>query len=53
MCYLIDMKVIYIRIDNSEKQSLEIEARSLGMTLTTYCRMVLIKSLDKERKNEK
>ncbi len=42
------MAVIYIRIENSEKRSLELEAKRLGMPLTTYCRMVLLKSLDKK-----
>lgn len=41
------MAVIYIRIDISEKRSLELEAKRLGMALTTYCRMVLLKSLEK------
>ena len=40
------MKVIYIRIDSSDKQALEYKAKQLGMTLTTYCRMVLLKSLE-------
>lgn len=40
------MKVIYIRIENPDKQALELKAKQLGMTLTTYCRMVLIKSLE-------
>lgn len=39
------MSVIYIRIEEPEKKSLEVEAKKLGMTLTTYCRMVLLKSL--------
>lgn len=39
------MEVIYIRIDSLEKKALEIEARKLGLTLTAYCRMVLLKSL--------
>ena len=42
------MAVIYIRIDVSDKKCLELEARRLGMTLTTYCRMVLLKSLEKK-----
>ncbi len=42
------MAVIYIRIDPHEKKSLEIEAKWLGMTLTTYCRMLLLKSLEKK-----
>ena len=39
------MPVIYLRIDNADKKDLELEAKKLGMQLTTYCRMVLIKSL--------
>lgn len=39
------MAVIYLRIDNSEKKALEFEAKKLGMQLATYCRMVLIKSM--------
>lgn len=39
------MTVIYIRIEISEKAKLETEANKLGMPLSTYCRMVLIKSL--------
>jgi len=41
------MAVIYIRIEDKEKKSLEQEAQKLGMNLTVYCRMVLIKSLKK------
>ena len=44
------MAVIYIRIDNSEKKALEMEAKKLGMQLTTYCRMILIKSLQQTGK---
>ena len=39
------MAVIYLRIDNQEKNELKFEAKRLGMQLTTYCRMILIKSL--------
>jgi antitoxin component of RelBE/YafQ-DinJ toxin-antitoxin module len=39
------MAVIYLRIDDQEKQSLKLEAKRLGMQLTTYCRMILLKSL--------
>ena len=39
------MEVIYIRIEPQEKMSLKIEAEKLGTPLTTYCRMILIKSL--------
>lgn len=41
------MAVIFIRIDSQEKRDLELEAKKLGMTVTTYCRMILIKSLKK------
>lgn len=44
------MAVIYIRIDTNDKKLLELEAQKLGMSLTTYCRMVLLKSLEKEAK---
>jgi antitoxin component of RelBE/YafQ-DinJ toxin-antitoxin module len=46
-----DMAIIYLRIDDSEKRALEWEAKKLGMQLTTYCRMILIKSL--QEKDEK
>lgn len=39
------MSVIYIRIEPSEKKLLKLEAKKLGMPLTTYCRMVLINSI--------
>jgi antitoxin component of RelBE/YafQ-DinJ toxin-antitoxin module len=42
------MGVIYIRIDNNEKKYLELESKKLGMQLTTYCRMILIQSLNKK-----
>jgi antitoxin component of RelBE/YafQ-DinJ toxin-antitoxin module len=44
------MSVIYIRIDNNEKKNLELEAKKLGMQLTTYCRMLLLQSLNKGNK---
>lgn len=47
------MSVIYIRIDNYEKRNLELEAKKLGMPLTTYCRMILLKSLDGGNQNGK
>jgi len=40
--------VIYIRIETKDKEALELEARKLGMSVTTYCRMVLLKTLKKE-----
>ena len=36
------MKVIYIRLGKEEKDKLEVKAKSLGLTLTAYCRMVLL-----------
>ena len=45
------MAIIYLRIDEQEKRELQYEAKKLGMQLTTYCRMVLIKSL--QNKEEK
>ena len=47
------MAIIYLRIDNSEKRLLELEAKKLGMQLTTYCRMVLIKSLQEKERDTK
>ena len=41
------MKVIYIRLEESEKAKLEVVAEKLGLNLTAYCRMVLLKSLEK------
>ena len=41
------MAIIYLRIDQSEKKLLELEAKKLSMPLTTYCRMILIQSLNK------
>ena len=37
--------VIYIRVDEEKKKALEIKAKKLGLTLTGYCRMLLLKSL--------
>ncbi len=42
------MSVIYIRINQNEKKDLELEASKLGLTLTAYCRMILLQSLQKE-----
>lgn len=39
-----------IRIDEKDKQLLEIEAKKLGLPLTAYCRMILLKNLQKEDK---
>uniref|UniRef100_A0A6M3JI75 Uncharacterized protein n=1 Tax=viral metagenome TaxID=1070528 RepID=A0A6M3JI75_9ZZZZ len=37
--------VIYIRVTEEYKQALEVKAKKLGLTLTGYCRMILLKSL--------
>ena len=48
------MAVIFIRIDDNEKQLLFLEAKKLGMQLSTYCRMLLLSSLNnKEIKKDK
>lgn len=39
------MEVIYIRLGKPEKQKLEAKAKSLGLTLTAYCRMILLKQV--------
>lgn len=39
------MKVLYIRVEDKDKKALELKAKELGLTLTGYCRMILIKSL--------
>jgi len=39
------MEVIYIRVTEEYKKALEIKAKKLGLTLTGYCRMLLLKSL--------
>ena len=36
------MEVIYIRLEKEEKDKLEVKAKALGLTLTAYCRMVLL-----------
>jgi antitoxin component of RelBE/YafQ-DinJ toxin-antitoxin module len=39
------MEVIYIRIEPKEKEKLEAKAKELGLTLTGYCRMILIQAV--------
>lgn len=43
------MKVIFLRVDDNIKKNLELEALKLGLSITAYCRMVLIKSLEKTK----
>jgi predicted DNA binding CopG/RHH family protein len=40
------MPVITIHIPAGDKESLKAEAQKRGMQLTTYCRMVLLQSLE-------
>jgi len=46
------MSVIFIRIDDNEKHLLFQEAKKLGLQLSTYCRMLLLKSLNKANNKE-
>lgn len=39
-------KVLFIRVTAEDKKALELEAKKLGLTLTGYCRMILLKSLN-------
>lgn len=41
-----DNPVIYIHITEYDKKRLKEQAEKLGMQMTTYCRMVLLKSLE-------
>ena len=41
------IEVIYIKIESVEKEALRVEAKNLQLTLAAYCRMLLIKSLQK------
>lgn len=43
------MDVIFIRIDANTKKELILASQKLGMKLTTYCRMILIKSLENNK----
>ncbi len=39
------MEVIFIRLEKIEKDKLVIKAKELGLTLTAYCRMILIQTM--------
>ena len=39
------MGVIFIRIEETSKSELGVEAKKRGLQLATYCRMVLLKEL--------
>lgn len=41
-----NMPVVTIHLDTSDKQALEREAQKNGMQLATYCRMILLNSLN-------
>ena len=41
-----DLPVLTIHIQEGDKESLTKEAQKLGMQLTTYCRMILLKSIE-------
>ena len=41
-----DMPVIFIRIEPFYKEKLFDEAQKQGLQLSTYCRMILIKSVN-------
>lgn len=43
------MAVIYIRISDKDKEVLESEADELRMKLATYCRMILMQSVGKNK----
>ena len=38
-------KVLYLYLPKTAKEQLTNKAQEMGMTLTTYCRMILIESL--------
>ena len=40
------MAVVYVRIDKASKELLVEKAKKLQMPLTTYCRMLLLQSLN-------
>jgi predicted HicB family RNase H-like nuclease len=46
------MNVIYLRIESEYKRKLELDAKKLGLSLTAYCRMILLESLKEEEKHE-
>jgi hypothetical protein len=47
-----DMPVITFHIEQTEKEELEKVAKSKGMGLATYCRMLLLESLENIKKGE-
>jgi len=40
------MNVIYIRVGTLDKQKLEAQAKAKGLTLTAYCRMILLEAVN-------
>ena len=43
------MAVIYIRISQVDKEVLKQKADALRLSLTAYCRMLLLKTLDSDK----
>ena len=39
------MEILLLRIEKNEKEVLKSEAKKLGLTLTAYCRMLLIQAI--------
>ena len=48
MTNLRDMPVITIHINPEDKKILKSKARAKGMTLATYCRMLLLKAIKED-----
>jgi hypothetical protein len=44
-----DMPVLYIHIEPQDKQLLKDEAKKRGLQLTSYCRMVLLQSINQDK----
>jgi len=42
------MEVIFIRLDPEDKKKLTEKAKLIGLNLTAYCRMILLKSLKED-----
>ena len=42
--------VIYLEVENSDKELLRVEAKSKGLQLIPFCRMVLLEHIKKVKK---
>lgn len=49
MTNLRDMPVITIHINSEDKKTLKGKASEKGMTLATYCRMLLLKAIKEDK----